>query len=475
MAPRFGTSGLRGLVTELNTDLVTAYANAFLAVCPAGTGLHVGRDLRPSSPRIADDVIAAALDAGLRVHDCGALPTPALALAAMSAGAASVMVTGSHIPADRNGLKFYLPTGEITKLEEAAISAAFEARLRPAASAPGSLVPSPLAASAYVGRYVGAFGPSALSGLRVGIYQHSSVARDAMAEVCGALGATTVALARSDRFIPVDTEAVDRETRAQLAAWCASERLDAILSTDGDADRPMLADASGRVIPGDVLGVLTARTLGATVVCTPVSSNSMVSVIPEFSSVRLTRIGSPFVIAAMEAARAADPAARVAGFEANGGFLLGFRAAAPAGDLAPLMTRDAFLPMLAPLAAARAAGRSLAELVEALPPRFTAADRLAGIDPAAALALLDRLADDQARAAFLSPAGREVALDRTDGLRATLSNGDVVHLRPSGNAPEFRIYTESDEPQAAADLLAVFLDRVRGALDGRSSIIAGNA
>ena len=475
MAPKFGTSGLRGLVAELTPDLVAAYTEAFLAVCPVGTGLHVGRDLRPSSPRIAGDVIAAAVRSGVGVHDCGALPTPALALAAMSAGAASVMVTGSHIPADRNGLKFYLPTGEISKREEAAIAAAFEARLRPPPAAPGSLVPSPLAASAYVGRYVGAFGPSALAGLRLGIYQHSSVARDAMTEVCAALGATTVALARSDTFVPVDTEAVDRDTRSRLAAWCASERLDAILSTDGDADRPMLADASGRVIPGDVLGVVTARALGATAVCTPVSSNSMVALVPEFSSVRLTRIGSPFVIAAMEDVLAADPTARVAGFEANGGFLLGFRARAAAGDLAPLMTRDAFLPMLAPLAAARAAGRTLAELVEALPPRFTAADRLAGIDPADALALLDRLADRDVRAAFLAPAGREAALDRTYGLRMRLSNGDIVHLRPSGNAPEFRVYAESDGPQAAADLLAAVLDRVRAALANDSSILAGDA
>lgn len=475
MAPKFGTSGLRGLVAELTPDLVAAYAEAFLAACPTGTGLFVGQDLRPSSPRIAGDVIEAALRSGVDAHDCGVVSTPALALAALSAGGAAIMVTGSHIPADRNGLKFYLPTGEIAKREEAAIAAAFEAGLRPPPSASGRLVASPGAASAYVGRYVRAFGPGALAGLRLGIYQHSSVARDSMADVCAALGAATVPLARSDRFVPVDTEAVDQETRERLAAWCANERLDAILSTDGDADRPMLADASGRVVPGDVLGVLTARALGATVVCTPVSSNSMVGMIPDFAAVHLTRIGSPFVIAEMDAVLAADPSARVAGFEANGGFLLGFRAQTPAGDLAPLMTRDAFLPMLAPLAAARAAGRSLAERVDDLPARFTAADRLAGIEPAAALALLDRLADRDVRAAFLAPSGHEVALDRTDGMRMRLADGAVVHLRPSGNAPEFRVYTEADSPRAAADLLAAFLDRVRAALAGDASVLAGDA
>lgn len=408
--------------------------------------------------------MAAAVRAGVVVRDCGALPTPALAAEAMSAGAASIMVTGSHIPADRNGLKFYLPAGEISKSEEAAIAAAYEAGRRPTAASGGAIRPCPEAGDRFVARYADAFGPTALSGLRLGVYQHSSVARDALSAVCEALGATVVALARSGDFVPVDTEAVDAITRAMLASWCAAEGLDAILSTDGDADRPMLADQTGRVVPGDVLGVLTAKTLGADAVCTPISSNSMVSLIPEFTTVRLTRIGSPFVIAAMEALLGTDPGRRVVGFEANGGFLLGYTAKAPAGDIAPLMTRDSLLPMLAPLAAARSQGLTLAGLVDALPPRFTAADRLAGIPVEAAMRLLDRLADPAVRAGFLEPAGLERALDRTDGLRVQFDSGAIVHLRPSGNAPEFRIYAEAGRPQDAVDLLARFIEKVREAL-----------
>jgi phosphomannomutase len=41
-----------------------------------------------------------------------------------------------------------------------------------------------------------------------------------------------------------------------------------------------------------------------------------------------------------------------------------------------------------------------------------------------------------------------VAADQTDGLRLSFDSGDVVHLRPSGNAPELRVYTESDTPEA---------------------------
>lgn len=457
MSPKFGTSGLRGLVSDLTAGLVADYTRAFLSACPHGGGLFLGRDLRPSSPEIAKAVERAARAEGVEVIDCGALPTPALALAAMAAGRAAVMVTGSHIPADRNGLKFYLANGEISKDHEAAISAAL-GRAPAAAQAQAGLHHHE-AAAAFVQRYVTGFGQAALAGLRIGIYQHSSVARDLMVTLVRALGGAPVPLARSEHFIPVDTEALEPATRDMLAGWCAEHQLDAVISTDGDADRPMVADASGAVVPGDVLGVLTARSLGARIICTPVSSNSMVGEMEAFQEVALTRIGSPYVIAAMEAALARDPGAKVAGYEANGGFLLGFKAEGPEGPMAPLMTRDSLLPILAPLAAARAAQTSLATLVAGLPGRFTAADRISGISSEVAQDFLARLRTDaEARRAFF---GRpEIRLDFTDGLRVRFEEGAVAHLRPSGNAPEFRCYAEADSPETARTLVDRYLKKV---------------
>lgn len=470
--PKFGTSGLRGRVADLTPDLICAYTRAFLAACPTGTGLFVAEDLRPSSPAIAAEVIAAARAAGVAVTRCGTLPTPALALAALQAGAGAVMVTGSHIPADRNGLKFYRPDGEISKSDEAAISRALTGGAgAPEAPEPGALHEATGAGAAYVARYLRAFGPRALAGLRLGIYQHSSVARDLLSDLVTALGATAVPLARSDIFIPVDTEAVEPATRATLARWSTEARLDAVLSTDGDADRPMLADGTGRLVPGDVLGVLSALALGAETICTPVSSNSMVTRIEAFGQVRRTRIGSPYVIAAMEAVLAEDPGAKLVGFEANGGFLLGFSAQGPAGPLPPLMTRDAFLPLIAPLAAAHASGCSLAQSIASLPACVTAADRLVNIDPALGAAFLATLsADPEARAQFLAPLGRETAIDDTDGLRLSLEAGRIVHLRPSGNAPEFRVYTEARNAEEANDLLVRTLAKLGPALRRHSEL-----
>ena len=446
MAPKFGTSGLRGLVTELTPDLIAANTRAFLAACPVGTGLFVGRDLRASSPRLAADVIAAARAQGVDVTDCGALPTPALALAALGARAAAVMITGSHIPADRNGLKFYTPAGEITKLEEEAILRALDAPHTPA-PIQGRLTALD-AAPAYAARYLTAFGASALAGLQIGVWSHSAVGRDGLIQILRALGAEVTEIGRSETFVPVDTEAVPPDARALLREAVAAHGLDAIVSTDGDGDRPLLADSTGQIVPGDVLGQITAQALSAQVVVTPVSSNTGVDHFG-FSQVTRTRIGSPFVIAGM----GQHAGARVVGYEANGGFLLGFDAQGPAGPLPRLMTRDSLLPILAPLVTAGSKG--IAALVARGPQRFTASDRLQEVPTDQSAALVAHLTHDRAaRTQFLSALGAPEATgqDLTDGLRLTLARGQILHLRPSGNAPELRFYTEA-ETQTHADTL----------------------
>jgi phosphomannomutase len=450
MPPKFGTSGLRGLVVELTPDLVTDCVQAFVASCAIGQGVFVGRDLRPSSPDIAQVVISAVRARGVDVTDCGAVSTPALALAAMSAGAGAVMITGSHIPADRNGLKFYTPQGEITKADEAGILAELGQR-RAASTAPGNLKTLD-ADAAYVRRAVAAFGADAFADMTLGVYSHATVGRDVLATILRTCGAQVVELGRSDIFIPVDTEAVDPAVRTQLAAWAAAQSLDAIVSMDGDADRPLLADATGQIVPGDVMGQIAARVLGADTVVTPVSANSGVEASGHFGRVVRTRIGSPFVIAGMETA-----GGRVVGYEPNGGFLLGFAAQGPTGEITPLMTRDAVLPLLAVLWAAREGGVAACVLAE--PHRFTATDRLQNVPTETSLALVASMdANPKDRAAFVARlGGAERAIDRTDGLRIMLADGRVVHLRPSGNAPELRLYVEAETPQAAQTTLAAGL------------------
>ncbi|RYC33319.1 phosphomannomutase [Lichenibacterium minor] len=465
---KFGTSGLRGLVVDLlgrpSYDHVRAFLDALRAELAPGSPVLIGRDLRGSSAAIAATAAAAVAASGFRPLDCGALPTPALALEGLRLGCPAVMVTGSHIPDDRNGLKFYTARGEITKGEEGAILRALAGGDAAAGDGEsGAAEPHPEAAARFLARSTAFFPGDALSGLRVGVYQHSTVARDVLAELVAALGGTPVPFGRSSAFVPVDTEAHRPEDLEALKAAAAGTALDAIVSADGDADRPLLADAGGAVLPGDVVGTIAARHLGADAVVVPVTANSAIEAAGGFARVVRTRIGSPFVVAGMEDARR-DGAGRIAGFEANGGFLLGSDVALGGRHLAALPTRDAVLPLLAALVAARSAGTTLAALAASLQFKATASHRLQEVAPARSAPFLDRLRDPGARAAFLAPLGRVAAVDETDGIRVTLDGGSVVHFRVSGNAPELRCYAEAGTEAEAGRILRWGLDAADAAM-----------
>ena len=455
----FGTSGARGLVTDLTDAYCRTFTQAFLSVLePGQTQLLVGRDLRSSSPGIAAACMAAAEAAGVACIDAGAVPTPALALAAQDLGLPALMVTGSHIPADRNGIKAYRPQGEITKADEQSMLAA-EVEAAPSSWPNRATAPDSTILRRYIDRYTSAFAPDALAGLRVGVYEHSTVARDVLHEVLQALGAASVALGRSAEFVPVDTEAIRPEDRSLAKGWAASMTLDAIVSADGDADRPLIADETGTWLRGDMLGILCASELGANTVVTPVSSTTALEACGRFNHIIRTRIGSPHVIAAMAGTGVQHP---VVGYEANGGFLLGSEVQLERGLLAPLVTRDALLPILLVLSMARRQGMRLSQLVASLPARVTHSDRLQHVAPDAVRKLLPQLdGDADLLCRMLAPGSGGIAgINRMDGLRVSFANGDIVHLRASGNAPELRCYAEAASAARAEALCLGCLGRI---------------
>jgi len=459
----FGTSGARGLVNKLTDEVCAAYTHAFLSVIAQSFDFKrvaLGIDLRPSSPVIAGYCANAIENAGFEVDYCGTLPTPALALYAQTQNIPAIMVTGSHIPFDRNGLKFYRPDGEITKADETAMLA-----MQVALSAtdyPYDLPRvNPQALANYEARYVDFFPAGILNGLHIGVYEHSSVARDPLKSVLEQLGATVVSLGRTDVFVPIDTEAVSPEDVELGRAWSEEYGFDAIISTDGDGDRPLIGDESGRWLRGDIVGLLCARYLDINTLAVPVSCNTAIEESDAFDQVVRTRIGSPYVIAAMQELDTGD--SNIAGFEANGGFLLGSAVTKESNTLVALPTRDAVLPILAVLAAAQQSKVSLSALASGLPERYTASDRLQNFPTEISKKLISEWANDSAVFSALldDQYGLPVMQDTTDGLRLTFDSGAIIHLRPSGNAPEFRCYSEASSPGVAEKITQNVLSRIK--------------
>ena len=472
---QFGTSGARGLAVEMTDRVCYAYTLGFLQhlrrigdLPRPGTEVAVAGDFRPSTDRVLAAVCRAIADAGLTPLNCGKIPSPAVALCGLSKGIPALMVTGSHIPDDRNGIKFNKVAGEILKDDETGIRAQvvelteslFDAAGGFAQAAPPSPV-QPQAGAAYVRRYLDWLPANALTGCRVGVYQHSAVGRDVLVEILRGLGAEVTPLGRSEKFIPVDTEAIRPEDVELAARWAADGRFDALVSADGDSDRPLISDERGVWLRGDVAGILCARFLGADSVSTPVSCNTAVEKCGWFATVRRTRIGSPFVVASMIEA-AASGAKCVVGYEANGGFLLHSSVLRDGRTLRALPTRDAVIVLLGVLLLARREGKTVSTLAASLPARFTASDRLKNFPVAQSQAILRRFttgsdAGDRAALAgvFGAAFGEVAAIDRTDGVRVTFASGEIVHLRPSGNAPEFRCYTEAGAQARANEINTV--------------------
>ena len=449
----FGTSGARGLVEQFTDEVCAAFTVAFITAMRASLPVEriaLGMDRRPSSPTMAAACTSAAHALGVKVDDYDVLPTPALALKAMADGVPCIMITGSHIPFDRNGIKFYRPDGEITKADEIAILNA-EAAM-PTLPAPARSEVSEAANKTYFQRFTAWFPGEPLKGWRVGLYQHSAAGRDLSAHILSELGADVVVLGRSEAFVPVDTEAVSEEDQALGSAWANQHQLQALFSTDGDGDRPLLADETGTWQRGDIVGLLCAQALGIEALAVPVSCNTAIEACGAFQLVERTRIGSPYVLDNM--AELNKRFARVAGFEANGGFLLGSSLESDGRQLAALPTRDALLPALTLMVMAAQRGVNLSQLIADLPARYTASDRLKDFATEKSHALLaEWQASPELMQQTLGLRAGISAINSTDGLRATLENGDIVHLRPSGNAPELRCYSESASQADASALV----------------------
>ena len=450
---QFGTSGARGLVTQFTNESCAAFTHAFINSIKHKfkfNQIAVAIDNRPSSEFIAVACMDAIKQQGIEPIYYGVIPTPALAYTAMKDNIPCIMVTGSHIPFDRNGLKFYRPDGEITKVDEVEIlnnNSQFQLVNEP--SYP--LLINSLAADEYINRYISIFDDKLLAGKRIGIYEHSSAGRDIYPILFKKLGADVISLERSDEFVPIDTEAVSEEDKVKAKNWSRLHKLDAIFSTDGDGDRPLVADENGEWLRGDILGLLCALEMGIEALAIPVSCNTIISSNKTFKCVKQTKIGSPYVIEAF--ADLTNNYKKIAGFEANGGFLLGSDIEINGKHLSSLATRDAILPFLMLLSAAKEKG--ISKLVEELPLRISHSDRIQNFATEKSTKLIEKAKENPQYLLQLLGFGDEqlTDLNTIDGLRMTLSNGNIIHLRPSGNAPELRCYAEAKNAEIAQSLV----------------------
>jgi phosphoglucosamine mutase len=265
----FGTDGVRGranswpMTAELALRLGAAAGRYFRRDGSSAHRVVIGKDTRLSGYMLENSLTAGLTSTGMNVLLLGPVPTPAVGYLTRSMRAdLGVMISASHNPHQDNGIKFFGPDGfKLSDAAEAEIEAMVEGEIIPAK-------PENIGRAKRIedgrGRYqefVKTSFPNGLrlDGLKVVIDCANGAAYKAAPEVLWELGAEVIPVGVS----PNGTNINDRcgSTHTDTAATAVvTHGAHVGISLDGDADRVMILDETGRVADGDqIMALLAAR------------------------------------------------------------------------------------------------------------------------------------------------------------------------------------------------------------------------
>lgn len=316
----FGTDGIRGIAGEYPLTSETTYAIGLalghdLLKKDRHPRVVIGQDTRESSAWIADRVTQGLTMAGCEVESAGVITTPGVAYLARSHNfAAGVVISASHNPWTDNGIKIFSGTGfKLPDAEELAIEQEIFARLENsqtqiAAEAGHSLPGECELRQAYI-EWLAQGVQTDLSYLRVLVDCANGAATAEAPELFSECGvqATYANIHPDGKNINQGCGALHPEEVAAAIAAMPGE-FDLGVTFDGDADRALFSDASGRVVNGDGILLLMARDLqlrgvltNSTVVGTAMS-NMGLEVALRAAGIRLLRanVGDKYVLEEMQ-------------------------------------------------------------------------------------------------------------------------------------------------------------------------------
>lgn len=318
MGDLFGTDGVRGeanswpMTAEMALKLGAAAGRYFRVDGRNGHRVVIGKDTRLSGYMIENALTAGLTSTGMNVLLLGPVPTPAVGFLTRSMRAdVGIMISASHNPAKDNGIKFFGPDGfKLSDDAEAEIEAMVAGEIRLAQ-------PQNIGRARRIddgrGRYVEyakTTFPAAhrLSGLKVVVDCANGAAYKAAPEVLWELGCDVIPIGVTPNGLNINDRCGSTYTQTCAEAVVA-HGADLGISLDGDADRVMILDETGRVADGDQImalfasrwaeaGILRGGALVATVM-----SNLGLERFMESKGLRLerTNVGDRYVVERMRA------------------------------------------------------------------------------------------------------------------------------------------------------------------------------
>lgn len=446
MKKLFGTNGVRGVFSEdFTLEFVNDLVMSLAAYFKQGKIL-VGYDGRHSSPIVAKVVSSALNYSGLDCYMAGLVPTPCLEYATKKLGYdGGLMITASHNPPQYNGIKPVASDGvEISREDERKIEQIFAEKNWIKASTFGKSFEETNVISTYIDGIISLIDIDSIKAKKF--------------KVCLDLGngAQSVTAKKLCENLDCDVHAINEEINGDFPGRGSEptpQNLDELsklvvdtnsnfgIAFDGDGDRSIFCDETGKILTGDSSALLLCDYLlqqypNSQVVTCLNSGNIIENIVEKTNShVVRTKVGS------VEVSRRMVNDDALVGYEENGGFMFGNHN----------HVRDGAMTLALMLDLLSKSQLDLSQNIKNLPPSFTTKTKIECSLEKSKIVISELL--------------KEFPDSNTsDGIKIQVDKDNWVMIRPSGTEPIIRIYGESNSQQNLDSLISNFVEKTKSIL-----------
>lgn len=428
----FGTSGIRGHADTLFTeqfcfDIGRTFVK-FLEKHYTVGPIAVGMDPRDSSPRIKQQLFKGLAISNMKLFDEGIAPVPSMNwLIKNTEIVAGIIVTGSHIAPELNGVKFYAHDEEVSIEDQKNIENIYE-ELKEKDKPPETeveIIQEDRARSLY-SKMLAKMIENPLPKWKVAVDCANGAQSIVIPMLLKNFGLEVfeVNCNTESEFIARDTDTDDKAEVEELKKTVLKEQCDFGIAYDGDGDRVVFIDEKGQFVLGEYSCSLIAKNSPGDKLVTPISSSQVVDTIGK--KVIRTKVGSPYVVGKMKEHNVSF------GFEPNGGAIF--------ADI--MYTRDGGSMTMKLLKLFSKHEGSFSSMVAELPKYYMLRTK---VDYK--WELKDKIIEE-AKKKF-----KGIRIEEIDGLKIWINKQSWILFRSSQNAPEFRVFAESIAEDKARNLL----------------------
>ncbi len=446
MKKLFGTNGVRGVFSEdfsleFVNDLVMSLASYFKK-----GKILVGYDGRHSSPIVAKIVSSALNYSGLDCYMAGLVPTPCLEYATKKLGYdGGLMITASHNPPQYNGIKPVASDGvEISREDERKIEQIFDEKNWIKTDTFGKSFEETNVISTYIAGITSLIDVDSIKAkkfkvcLDLGNGAQSVTAR----QLCEKLECNVHTINEEiNGDFPGRGSEPTPQNLEELSNLVIDTNSNFGIAFDGDGDRSIFCDETGKILTGDSSALLLCDYLlqqyPNSQVVTCLNSGNVIENIVKKSNSRVvrTKVGS------VEVSRRMVNDDALVGYEENGGFMFGNHN----------HVRDGAMTLALMLDLLSKSELNLSQNIQNLPPSFTTKTKM-------------ECSLEQSKIVISELLKEFPDSNTSDGIKIQVDQNNWVMIRPSGTEPIIRIYGESNSQQNLDSLISDFVEKTKSIL-----------